>query len=129
MYLILFALALVVLGAWLRSTRDDVLQTCGLWCYAFAVAFAVIAANVGCTDSPTAPTSTRIFGWTAAPGCSPTLPIPSRTSEPVLTLNLPGSLMQALWVSSDGSTLTVNFKPFGSGLFLVCDWTKTEKKS
>lgn len=53
MFLIIFAVFLVILGAVLRSTRDEVLTVCGSWLYGFAVVLVVIASSVSCASSRT----------------------------------------------------------------------------
>ncbi len=100
------------------------LLTIALICLVLAV---LALSFVGCGESPTAPSSTRIFGWTAAPGCSPELPIPSRRSEPLIAVKVPGSAtLQATWVDAEDGTLTVQFQTLGQGLYLVCSWSMKE---
>lgn len=117
MFLLIFAVALVLVGAWLRSTRDEVLRVCGVWLLAFALIFGVIAFAVGCSESPTAPTSVVRFAWAAPPsgGCTPTLPIPEQIGMPI-------GGVKPLWIwSKDNKVFTYEMKR-EYGFYFVCSW-------
>lgn len=120
MFLLVAAAALVILGALLRLTEDDVLQTCGLWSYGLGMGIAVIALSVSCA-SPTAPSATYRLTFAKAPGCEPGELPKQPSGDPIALLNLPGTpLMNVVWIDQ-GSTLRIDFKQVGP-LWLICAW-------
>lgn len=119
MFLLIFALALVALGALLRSTKDDVLQKCGYWCYGFAVIVALVVANVSCAG-PTSPTAVYRFTFEPAPGCEPgVLPKEPSQKPNLIVQERDGAPVFVIWNFSDGTKLQMEFREV-AGVFLVC---------
>lgn len=113
----------------LSLTRDEVIRFAAKFALVSALLFGVLPFLWGCSGSPTAPTSSRTFGWTAFPGCSPDLPIKAQRGEPIVAIKIPGQgTLQAIWETKEGTAMTVNFRTFDSHLWLVCSWTESGAK-
>lgn len=79
----------------------------------------------GCSGYPTAPSVTVTYVWEAAPGCDPVKPIPVPTGNPVVTVDIPGTLTTkreatVLGIKGSGS---FTYQMVGVGpVLMVCSW-------